>query len=288
MVTGDLTSAFRPYRGETIQQPEFLPKDAFLESIHKAKFKKVPDSYKALTAEEIAVFNKGPQASPYGVRQEPGTRPSCALPYCMKVDGRLSEDKHDFELSFVNDDTVFGASTAGAPFNVYAPGVYAATGQGEMMEAVRTWAYGVKPGDRLADSWPLKDFDYRRYHLRVYGANGFYREFKGDVNDPAVHIAFDYEAAKGAGNALSGNGELHLSNSGTTACTIEILDRSYGAVYPSKPLAAGETAIVLLPLEKSHGWYDVSVRVKGMEGFEKRYAGRIETGKDSVSDPAMA
>ena len=288
MVSGDLTSVFRPYKGETIKQPEFLPKDAFLESIHKAKFKKLPDAFKALTPQEIAVFNKGPQTSPYGTRQEPGTRPSCALPYCMKVDGRLSDDKHRFEISFINDDTVFGASTAGTPFNVYAPGVYAAAGQGEMMAAVRTWAYGVKPGDQVADSWPIRDFDYRRYHLRVYGANGFYREFRGDANDPAVDIAFDYEHAQGGQNGLSGNGELHLKNSGATACTVDIVDHSYGALYPARTLAAGETAVVLLPLEKSHGWYDVGVRVKGIEGFEKRYAGRIETGRDGVSDPAMA
>jgi phospholipase C len=206
----------------------------------------------------------------------------------MKVDGRLSDDKHSFDISFMNDDTVFGASTAGAPFNVYAPGVYAATGQGEMMQAVRTWAYGVKAGDQLTDSWPIRDFDYRRYHLRVYGANGFYREFKGDANDPAVGIVFNYEHAKGGQNGLSGNGELHLKNTGKTGCTVDILDHSYGAVYAAKTLAAGEEAVVVLPLEKSHGWYDVGVRIKGVEGFEKRYAGRIETGKDGVSDPAMA
>jgi phospholipase C len=87
---------------------------------------------------------------------------------------------------------------------------------------------------------------------------------------------------------LSGNGELHLKNTGKTGCTVDILDHSYGAVYAAKTLAAGEEAVVVLPLEKSHGWYDVGVRIKGVEGFEKRYAGRIETGKDGVSDPAMA
>jgi len=43
-----------------------------------------------------------------------------------------------------------------------------------------------------------------------------------------------------------------------------------------------------LDLKKSHGWYDVSVRVEGVDGFEQRFAGHVETGKDSVSDPAMA
>jgi phospholipase C len=42
-----------------------------------------------------------------------------------------------------------------------------------------------------------------------------------------------------------------------------------------------------MSLADSHGWYDFSVRVQGHEGFEKRYAGRIETGRDSISDPQM-
>jgi phospholipase C len=262
LICGDLSSVFHAYNGEAISEPDFLPKDAFLESIHKAKFKKLPDDFKALTAEEIAVFNKNPHASSYGTRQEPGTRRSCAIPYCMHVNGRLSLDKKSFEIEFANDDSVFGKATAGAPFNVYTVG-----------ENLRTRAYGVKPGDKLSDSWSLEE---GRYHLRVYGPNGFYREFLGDAADPAVDMVFDYEG---------GAGRLKLKNSGG-ACTVEIVDRSYGAVYPAKRLGVGEKATVLLPL--SHGWYDVSVRVKGKDGFEKRYAGRVETGKDGVSDPAMA
>jgi phospholipase C len=50
-------------------------------------------------------------------------------------------------------------------------------------------------------------------------------------------------------------------------------------------MGAGEAATILLPLAKSHGWYDISVRVGG---FGQRLAGRVETGKGSMSDPAMA
>ena len=34
-------------------------------------------------------------------------------------------------------------------------------------------------------------------------------------------------------------------------------------------------------------WYDVSVRVGGQPDFLRRFAGHIETGAPSVSDPAM-
>ncbi|HWB90810.1 MAG TPA: phospholipase domain-containing protein, partial [Puia sp.] len=279
LVCGDLTSVFRPYQGEPIRQPDFLPKDAFLESIHKAKFRKLPDDFKALTAEEIAVFNKRPQDSPYVTRQEAGTRRSCALPYCLHVHGGLSSDGMRFEIRFDNSNVVFGDSTAGAPFNVYAPGRYAIADQPGKMEELRTWAYGVKPGDAITDVWPLNAFEGGRYHLRVYGPNGFYREFRGDAADPALAVELHYDK--------DGNAGLRLKNNGPV-CTVEIADRSYGAVYPASAIAAGGVAEVALALAKSHGWYDVAVRVRGGAGFEQRFAGRVETGKDGISDPAMA
>jgi len=281
LVCGDLTSVFRPYNGERMPQSAFVQKDAYLESIHKAKFKKLPDDFKALTAEEIAVFNKHPQDSPYVTRQEPGTRPACALPYCLHVHGALDNDKKAFTIRFVNDDKVFGAATAGAPFNVYAPGSYAAADKPGQMEPLRTWAYGVRAGDTITDVWPLAEFDWGHYHLRVYGPNGFYREFTGDANDPALGVELFYETN---GSRLTGNAGLRLKNNGA-ACTVELVDHSYGGKYPSKHMGAAETATILLPLAQRHGWYDVSVRVGS---FAQRFAGRVETGRDSISDPAMA
>src|ERR1700744_6439955 len=75
-VCGDLTSVFRPYHGETIPKTESLPKKEFVEGIHKAQFKKVPDDFKLLTADEIAVINKAPHTSPYMPKQEKGVKPS--------------------------------------------------------------------------------------------------------------------------------------------------------------------------------------------------------------------
>jgi phospholipase C len=233
---------------------DFLAKDAFLESIHKAQFKPLPGDF----------------TSQYSTRQEPGTRPSCALPYCMTADGRLSADRSHFEIVFSNDNRPFGDRTAGAPFNVYASN--------------HSRAYGVKPGDSVNDGWPLAEFDGGRYHLRVYGPNGFYREFRGDAGDPAVGISFGYEPSEGA-LPFTGNATIRLKNNGD-ACTVTFVDNSYKGVYPDKQLAAGEQATVTFPAE-NQGWYDLSVRVKGHDDWEARYAGRIETGRDSISDPYM-
>ena len=254
LVCGDLTSVFRPYHAGTMADTDFLPKDVFLESIHKAQFKPLPNDF---TAE-------------FSARQEQGTKPSCALPYCMNADGRLGADRNHFEIVFSNDGRPFGGKTAGAPFNVYASN--------------RSRAYGVKPGDSVTDVWPLADFDAGRYHIRVYGPNGFYREFRGDAGDPAVGISFGYEPSEDA-YPFTGNAMIRLKNNGD-ACTVTFVDNSYKGVYHDRQLAAGEQGKVTFAAE-NQGWYDLSVRVKGHDGWEARYAGRIETGRDSISDPNM-
>ena len=43
--------------------------------------------------------------------------------------------------------------------------------------------YAVRAGDTLKDEWDLSS-DLGIYHLRVYGPNGFFREFTGDNTDP--------------------------------------------------------------------------------------------------------
>ena len=46
-------------------------------------------------------------------------------------------------------------------------------------------------------------------------------------------------------------------------------------------------AVLNWPLKDSHGWYDVSVSAPVFPGFSRRFAGRVETGRDGFSDPAM-
>jgi phospholipase C len=43
----------------------------------------------------------------------------------------------------------------------------------------------------------------------------------------------------------------------------------------------------VLPLGHSHGWYDFTVKIDE-SGAEARFAGRVETGRPSISDPVMA
>jgi len=287
-VCGDLTSIFRPYKGDEIPTPGFLPKNEFAESIHKAQFKKVPDDYKLLTADEIAAINKAPHASPYLPKQEKGIKPSCALPYQLYSDGKLNADKTAFTLSFTASNEIFGKDATGSPFNVYAPGKYLQqVGDKEEMGDVRTWAYTAVAGDTLIDVWPLHEFENSNYHLRVYGPNGFFREFKGNAADPAVEITAEYQRSLTDSKKLTGNIELNLLNLGKAQHIVEVIDHGYKTNNRKRVLEPGAKSTIAFDLVNSYGWYDFSVKITGSENFEKRYAGRVETGRPSYSDPQM-
>jgi hypothetical protein len=39
--------------------------------------------------------------------------------------------------------------------------------------------------------------------------------------------------------------------------------------------------------ERTHGWYDLAVTSGAKADLQQRYAGHLENGRDSISDPAM-
>ncbi|MFY0254047.1 phosphocholine-specific phospholipase C [Chitinophaga sp. 30R24] len=284
-VCGDLTSVFRPFNGEKVTVP-FLERNEFVEMIHNAKFKKLPDGFKALTPEEIAKVNAHPAASEWIPQQEKGVRASNALPYELYVSGKLSEDRQSFDISFEAADKVFGNQAAGSPFNVYAPGRYLQESS-QVLEPLRAWSYAVKAGDRLQDTWPLAAFEDAQYHLRVYGPNGFYREFAGNAEDPKVEIQCIYQRSITNTKKLTGNVALKLMNHGDKAVEVVIDDMGYHKGQLKKMVAPRTEATLVIDLIQSKGWYDLAVKVSGSRLFAQRYAGRVETGKEGISDPVM-
>lgn len=268
-VCGDLTSVFRPYGTDKSGNPAFVQHDPFVESIHKAKFKNPPSNFKALSEAEIAATNRDPVASSFVPNQEKGIRDSNALPYELYADGKLSADRRTFELVMQCGDKIFGDKAKGSPFQVYAPGSF-------KNEPVHVRSYAVAVKDDLKDTWQLSDFDDSHYHLRVYGPNGFYREFRGNASDPALDIQAKYDPQ--TGNLL-----LNFKTSGSEHA--EIIDNAYKA--KKKELVVTDSATVVIDTARSFGWYDVSVKLKGGSGYEQRFAGRVDTGKHLKTDPFM-
>jgi phospholipase C len=258
-VCGDLTSAFRPYNGEKIALPAYIDKLSFVESIHKAQFKQVPSGFKQLSFTDIAAINKDPLSSPLMAQQEKGISPACALPYELSVNGRFAAKEDMFVIKFGAGKTIFGAQSAGAPFTVYGPDS-------------RVWHYAVKAGDAITDSWEFNP----GYNLKVYGPNGFYREFRGSKHDPEMDIVCTPKA----------NGNIEIQATGDKSYNVEIITNAYKTISQKIELISGK-ARLMLDLSDSFGWYDFSIKVKGYENYEQRFAGRVETGKSSFTDPLM-
>jgi phospholipase C len=283
-VCGDLSSAFRAYHGEKIELPKSVEREAFLGSIHQAQFKQLPNGFKKLDAGEIAKARENLHSLPLLPQQEKGVRAACALPYELTVDGSLSADRKSFVIQFAAGRQLFGANAAGSPFHVYSPGKARAVGKNSaQFETGGTWAYAVSAGDRITDQWSLGDFENSAYHLRVHGPNGFYREFRGGTDDPALEVKLDHATP---------NAALHLVNrESERPLTVLVDDVAYGGGVREIKLGAAGTkdasASVTLELIKSFGWYDLRIRVQDFSRFEQRCAGHVETGQESFSDPAM-
>jgi phospholipase C len=145
--------------------------------------------------------------------------------------------------------------------------------------------YTVEPGKHLTDVWtPAANGNY---DVWVLGPNGFHRHATGNVQqvgapaqpNPEVHASVD---------RLTGNLRLNLVNTGQVACTFALLANQYfAATVTDYVVAPRSNHVVTLGLGPSKRWYDFSVRVKGLAGFTRRFAGRVENGLPSVSDPAM-
>ena len=61
----------------------------------------------------------------------------------------------------------------------------------------------------------------------------------------------------------------------------------YSSRSTTLKLAPGGAKALRFSLERTRGWYDLTVTVQGDAQFEYRYAGHLEDGEDSISDPGM-
>jgi phospholipase C len=190
------------------------------------------------------------------------------------------------ELSLIVNNDLFGNKSAGSPFTVYAPGKY-------KNEAGRSWNYAIKPGDRIDPRWSIADFENNGYQLRVYGPNGFFRELSGNTDDP-IYAGCVYERSKDKKH-LTGNIALQIMSTSDRPLECVITDNAYktGVRKHNLDMTADHhfpekgNALISLNLDKSFGWYDITVTVTGNNTFMRRYAGRVETGKASKTDPFM-
>jgi phospholipase C len=269
VLAGDLTSCFRPYNSA---EPAFtyVDRDKHVSLIAQAKSKPLPTLPSPLTPTDVEAISANPTKAAAISSQEPGTRPSCALPYELHANAALSPDSKAIALELTAGNRLFGKRAAGAPFNVYlrnlkaAPGTQAAT-------------FAVKAGDTLKPQFPLALFASGHYEIEVHAPNGFYRSFTGSLSDahPTVTTA-----------VVKNNLEITVTNPTQTPQIITITDNSYGRAPITKHIKSEAPTAIPISLEASKNWYDFTLSTEGSRAT-MRLAGRIETGAPSITDPIM-
>ncbi|MCE4553640.1 phosphocholine-specific phospholipase C [Roseateles cellulosilyticus] len=199
--------------------------------------------------------------------QASGVRPSSALPYELAATASVAASR--VTVAFVN------TGSAAAVFHVY----------DRLRLADVPRRYTVEPGKQLQGQW-LPD-GRGAYDLWILGPNGFHRHITGNAGLLAMAGAANPEVQVSADRS-SGDLLVKLLNGGGAACEFQLAANRYGSGQPGRytVVARGEQAL-RLPLAASGRWYDFSVTATGLAGFSRRFAGRVETGAPSISDPAM-
>jgi len=190
--------------------------------------------------------------------QEPGGRPARPLPYRLAVDEAATPG---LALRFTN------AGTAAAVFAVY-----------DMMGMAGPWHYTVLPGTTMSDT-PHGLPAHGDYRLEIHGPNGFLRELSGAMDGPP-----------GLHASLAERGDrimLTITHHGTAPIRVAVTPPA-GTGHPEQTwrMAPGATRTIGYDVAANDHWYDLTVAIAGTT-WARRFAGHVETGRPSRSDPAI-
>jgi phospholipase C len=191
-------------------------------------------------------------------------RPSRALPYQIEVEAEGSSETHQLTLTMRN------TGKQGIVLHVY--------DRLHLEEPPRR--YTIEAGKLLSDAWVPTAADEGAYDLWLLGPNGFHRALRGNLKEqqPEVHLQRD---------GKSHNLVMTITNSGLQAITVHIDRCPYTLEGPRQfQLGAGATHKQRISTRVSGGWYDITIRAD-QDRWERRLAGRLETGRHSISDPLM-
>src|SRR5215468_3603916 len=192
-------------------------------------------------------------------QQEPGSRPARAVPYELRADAQVNAS--DVQISFRN------TGKAGAVFQVRF---------GDGQTAPRTYTVGA--GDSTFDNFAASG---GKYDLSVYGPNGFLRSFAGGVGGGSANVAINTVY-----DQRSGGIALVLQNVGSSAANVNVFD-AYSGQTQARLLLPQQSVTIASTLQASFGWYDFTVTVNSDPSFRRQLAGHVETGRPSMSDPAI-
>jgi phospholipase C len=223
-------------------------------------------------------------------KQEPGTRPARALPYSLTARSRIDAAEGKVWIEFRNEGK---AGVAVYAWNNLIP-----------FQAPRR--YSISAEQSLSDYWLVSDTGSDMhpkqprtdpdYDISFHGPNGFFSHFRGVVVAPASRDPEDNAGVKAQPNPElilrydHQNGDIHLTvaNLGAAPCTLIVTNAYAPSEAPhSYPLKPGGFKEDHWSLAASNNWFDISITTAESPTFLRRFAGHVETGRPSTSDPAV-
>ncbi|MFX6083329.1 phospholipase C, phosphocholine-specific [Acinetobacter baumannii] len=252
-VCGDLTTAF------IFKTPNLLP----VAELDGKKTKAEADAIRV--AQELLPQVSVPSQQQFP-QQEIGIRPSRALPYILHTSAKVDATQKTVKLMFSN------TGKQAAVFHVY--------NRLDLTAIPRR--YMVEAGKQLDDVWNTIN---GQYDLWVLGPNGFHRAFKGNLSQanqtqalPEIRVCVE---------ECDANLYLKVRHDGNKSVKLNVKANAY---LPNKTWAietnSSEKELVW-DMSEFGGWYDFTVTLADDATFNRRFAGRIETQEDSISDPYM-
>ncbi|WP_025865564.1 phosphocholine-specific phospholipase C [Prolixibacter bellariivorans] len=270
-VCGDLTSVFRKADDSPASQDLLVDRNKYIERIYSAKNKKLPGDFKALDDQTIRNLQSNNKLGQYFPKQESGTKPACAIPYNLSLDTKIQPDEKALAFTFGCQPGLAKTKTITAPFQLYDL-LALKNNQGQAC-----YNFAVTEGKELGYSIPQHSDDY---YFKGHGPNGFYREFKGKFShSPEIHVQVSHLGH-------SGQLQIAIQKPGSKKLDIQLVDNSYKRANETFRLK-DKSKEIFLNLSSSSGWYDYSLKVEGYPEFEQRFAGHVENGKTSMTDPLL-
>ncbi|WP_347019158.1 phosphocholine-specific phospholipase C [Acinetobacter calcoaceticus] len=252
-VCGDLTTAF------DFKTPNLLP-------VNELVGKKTKAEADAIRVAQALLPQVPVPSQQQFAQQEMGIRPSRALPYILHTSAKVDATQKTVKLMFSN------TGKQAAVFHVY----------NRLDLTVIPRRYMVEAGKQLDDVWNATN---GQYDLWVLGPNGFHRAFKGNLSQvnqtqalPEIRVCVE---------ECDANLYLKVRHDGNKSAKLTVKANAYLANKTWNIETDHSEKELVWDMSEFGGWYDFTVTLADDATFSRRFAGRIETQEDSISDPYM-
>ncbi len=182
------------------------------------------------------------------------------LPYRLSAEMRLVDGRPQFLLE--------NGGRTGAVFQLF-----------DNQDRQGPWRYTLGAGHRHK-AQPWQPDGQTSFDLSLHGPAGFFRQFVGStICDIEIGLTESPQR---------GQVDLAIRNWGPHHAIVRIVQATvYGGGERRVELAGGTATLVSWPVTANDHWYDLTITTQSGAPFLWRYAGHVETGLESRTDPAI-